>query len=273
MTPTSSDQTNEWINWKASICICEIYLAITHDLIAYNSTTTSISFQTQVILYYMGTEETKSTSNTTNSNTEDNVTTTQKVAYGEEKIKVDEEEEISSREKKRPVDVSTTRAAPDLKIEEEKNVIVVANNPPLVPTSTKEDSDEIKIQTYSESPPLIKKEDDKESLSTKAHQAEESVLDVMDAVGVKVGSFAKEKFGELEKSLDRNHMSALEDSHKIEALGPMVEDLARAFEDTTTIISNEPYEEQVKLLIGYKKLIEEQIKVVDSRIDMSERLK
>jgi len=220
----------------------------------------------------MGTEETKSASDTTNSIPEDNVTTTQKVAYGEEKIKVDEEEEISLREKK-PVDLSTTSAAPDLKIEEEKNVIVVANNPPLVPTSTKEDSNEIKIQTYSESPPIIKKEDDEESLSTKAHQAEESILDVIDAVGAKVGSYAKEKFGDLEKSLDRNHIGALEDSHKIEALGPMVEDLARAFEDTTTIISNEPYEEQVDLLTGYKKLIEEQIKVVDSRINMSERLK
>lgn len=220
----------------------------------------------------MGTEETKSTSDTTNSITENNVTTTQKVAYGEEKIKEDEEEEISSREKK-PVDVSTISAAPDLKIEEEKNVLVVANNPPLVPTSTKEDSDEIKIQTYSESPPLVKKEDDEESLSSKAHQAEESVLDVVDAVGAKVGSYAKEKFGDLEKSLNPNHMSAVEDSRKIEALGPMVEDLARVFEDTTTIIRNAPYEEQVDLLIGYKKLIEEQIKVIDSRIDMSKRLK
>jgi hypothetical protein len=220
----------------------------------------------------MGTEETKSTSDTTNSITENNVTTTQKVAYGEEKIKEHEEEEISSREKK-PVDVSTTSAAPDLKIEEEKNVRVVTNNPPLVPTSTNEDSDEIKIQTYSESPPLIKKEEDEESLSTKAHQAEESVLDVVDAVGAKIGSYAKEKFGELDKSLNPNHMSAVEDSRKIKALGPMVEDLARVFEDTTTIIRKVPYEEQVHLLIGYKKLIEEQIKVIDSRIDMAKRLR
>lgn len=62
----------------------------------------------------MGTEETKSKSDTTNSITENNVTTTQKVPYGEEKIKDDDEEEISSRENK-PVDVSTTSAAPDLK--------------------------------------------------------------------------------------------------------------------------------------------------------------
>lgn len=218
----------------------------------------------------MGTEETKSTTATA----ENNITTTQKVAYGEEKIKSDEEEKISSREKK-PADVSTTTTtAPDPKIEEEKNVIVVADNQqPPVPISTSEEIDETKIQTYSEPPPLTKKEDDSGSLSMKAHQAEESVLDVVDAVGVKVGSFAKKKFGELEKSMNPSHMSALQDSQKIQALGPMVEELARAFEDTTTIIRKVPYEEQVNLLTGYKKLLEEQIRVIDSRMNMSNRLK
>ena len=220
----------------------------------------------------MGTEETKSTTATANHTAENNVTTTQKVAYGEEKIKSDEEEG-SSREKK-PAHVSTTTTTPDPKNEEEKNVIVVANNqqPPVTPL-TREDNDEIKIQTYSEPPPLTKKEDGSESLSMKAHQAEESVLDAVDAVGVKVGSFAKKKFGELDKSLNPSHMSAVQDSRKIEALGPMVEELARVFEDTTTMIRKVPYEEQVDLLRGYKKLLEEQIKVIDSRINMSKRLK
>ena len=149
----------------------------------------------------------------------------------------------------------------------------MANNPPHVPSPTREDSDEIKIQTYSELTPIAKKEDDKESLSMKAHEAEESVLDVVDALGVKVGSFAKKKFGEIENSMNPSHMSAVGDSRKIEALGPMVEELVRVFEDTTTMIRNVPYEEQVDLLIGYKKLIEEQIKVIDSRINMSKRLK
>jgi hypothetical protein len=223
----------------------------------------------------MSTEEAKSTAATAGDTSENNVTTTQKVAYGEEKIRVDddEEEEMPPREKK-PADVSTTSAAPDLKFEEEKNVTAVANNKPtLVPTSTREDSDEIKIQTYSEPTPPTKKENDKDSLSMKAHHAEESVLDVVDAVGVKVGSFAKKKFGEVDKSLNSGSMSAAQDSRKIEALGPMVEELARVFEDTTTMIRNVPYEEQVDLLMGYKKLIEEQIKVIDSRINMSKRLK
>ncbi len=219
----------------------------------------------------MGTEETKNT----NSTTENKVTTTQKVAYGEEKIKAEEEEEEEERASrdKKPADAATTTAAPELKIEEEKNVTLVANNPPPVPSPTREDNDEMKIQTYPGPAPIAKKEDDKESLSMKAHQAEESVLDVVDAVGVKVGSFAKKKFGEIENSMNPSHMSALGDSRKIEALGPIVEELVRVFEDTTTMIRNVPYEEQVDLLIGYKKLLEEQIKVIDSRINMSKRLK
>jgi hypothetical protein len=222
----------------------------------------------------MGTEETKSTTATASNTAENNVTTTQKVAYGEEKIKSDEEEEEGSSREKKPAHVSTTTTTPDPKNEEEKNVIVVANNqqPPVTPL-TREDNDEIKIQTYSEPPPLTKKEDGSESLSMKAHQAEESVLDAVDAVGVKVGSFAKKKFGELDKSLNPSHMSAVQDSRKIEALGPIVEELARVFEDTTTMIRKVPYEEQVDLLRGYKKLLEEQIKVIDSRINMSKRLK
>ena len=222
----------------------------------------------------MGTEQTKSTTATANNTAENNVTTTQKVAYGEEKIKSDEEEEEGSSREKKPAHVTTTATTPDPKNEEEKNVIVVANNqqPPVTPL-TKEDNDEIKIQTYAKPPPLTKKEDGSESLSMKAHQAEESVLDAVDAVGVKVGSFAKKKFGELDKSLNPSHMSAVQDSRKIEALGPMVEELARVFEDTTTMIRKVPYEEQVDLLRGYKKLLEEQIKVIDSRINMSKRLK
>jgi hypothetical protein len=219
----------------------------------------------------MGTEVTKSTTDTTNNTAESKVTTTQNVAYGDEKINPDEEQR-SSRQKK-PSNVSTITTTPELKIEEEKYVIVRDNNLPPVPASTRRDSDEIKIQTYSEPAPPTKKEDNDESLSMKAHQAEESVLDVVDAVGVKIGSFAKEKFAELDKSLDPSHMSAVQDSRKIEALGPMVEELARVFEDTTTMIRKVPYEEQVDLLIGYKKLIEEQIKVIDSRMDMAKRLK
>jgi hypothetical protein len=40
-----------------------------------------------------------------------------------------------------------------------------------------------------------------------------------------------------------------------------------------TQIGKQPYDEEVKLLTGYKKLLEEQINVINSRIDWSKRLK
>ncbi|HEU4823342.1 MAG TPA: hypothetical protein VFS97_07955 [Nitrososphaeraceae archaeon] len=95
----------------------------------------------------------------------------------------------------------------------------------------------------------------------------------MDAVGAKVGAFAKEKFDELNKSLNPCYVAAVQDSYKIAALGTMVDDLSTVFEDSMTMVSKVPYEEQADLLTGYKKLIEEQIKVIDSRINMAKRLK
>jgi hypothetical protein len=50
--------------------------------------------------------------------------------------------------------------------------------------------------------------------------------------------------------------------------------VATIFEYTMSKIDQEPdYEEQEKQLKGYKKLLEEQINVIDSRLKMAKRLK
>lgn len=51
----------------------------------------------------------------------------------------------------------------------------------------------------------------------------------------------------------------------------MVAGLATTFRDTITMIRDHPYGEQVRLLTGYKKLLEEQINVIDSRIRFVKR--
>jgi hypothetical protein len=68
-------------------------------------------------------------------------------------------------------------------------------------------------------------------------------------------------------------IAAKKDAHDITALGEPGEGLARTFESLMTEIRNQPYSEQVHLLTGYKKLLKEQINVVDSRINMANRLK
>jgi len=68
-------------------------------------------------------------------------------------------------------------------------------------------------------------------------------------------------------------IAAKKDAQDIAALGDSVEGLARTFESLITEIRKRPYSQQVNLLTGYKKLLKEQINVVDSRINMAKRLK
>jgi hypothetical protein len=68
-------------------------------------------------------------------------------------------------------------------------------------------------------------------------------------------------------------VAAKKDAQDIATLGDSVEGLARTFESLMTEIRKRPYSEQVHLLTGYKKLLKEQISVVDSRIHMANRLK
>ena len=68
-------------------------------------------------------------------------------------------------------------------------------------------------------------------------------------------------------------IAAKKDAQDIAALGDSVEGLARTFESLMTEIRKRPYSQQVNLLTGYKKLLKEQNKVVDSRINMAKRLK
>jgi hypothetical protein len=89
---------------------------------------------------------------------------------------------------------------------------------------------------------------------------------------------ARRKYAEKAKDvvtrdIDPAAIAAKKDAQDIAALGESVEGLARTFENLMTEIRKQPYSEQVRLLTGYKKLLKEQIKVVDSRINMAKRLK
>lgn len=67
-------------------------------------------------------------------------------------------------------------------------------------------------------------------------------------------------------------VKTLKSDDAIAQLGPMVTDLATVFEDTITIVRKQPYEEQVKILAGYKKPLEKQINVINSRIQFVKRV-
>jgi len=111
---------------------------------------------------------------------------------------------------------------------------------------------------------------DEESVSSKARDAGKSLKDLIYSVGKKTKEVTEEKARELKAQSD---ISTKTDARDIQHLGDEVEKLITVFEDTMTEIRNEPYDEQEKLLVGYKKLLEEQINVINARLSMAKRLK
>lgn len=125
------------------------------------------------------------------------------------------------------------------------------------------------VETYEVQSPTTTAEE--ESVSTKAKEAGRSLKELISSFGKKTKEVTEEKARELKaQSVD---ISAKTDSRDIQYLGEDVEKLITVFEDTMTEIRKESYDEQEKLLIGYKKLLEEQINVIDARLSMAKRLK
>jgi hypothetical protein len=112
---------------------------------------------------------------------------------------------------------------------------------------------------------------EEESVSAKAKEAGRSLKDLLYSLGKKTKEVTAEKTKELKaQSVD---ISVTSDARDIQNLGDEVERLVMVFEDTMTEIRKEPYDEQEKLLVGYKRLLEEQINVIGARLDMAKRLK
>ncbi len=118
-------------------------------------------------------------------------------------------------------------------------------------------------------------EDDKsssevESLSTKAKETGLSLRQLISAFGRKAKSATEVTSKEIKsKTID----VATSDVKDIQTLGANVDSIIAAFEDTMDEIHKEDYDEQEKLLAGYKKYIESQVKVIDTRLKLAKRLK
>lgn len=125
-----------------------------------------------------------------------------------------------------------------------------------------------KVETYEVQPETATS--DEESVSSKARDAGKSLKDLIYSLGRKTKEVTEDKARELKAQSD---ISTKTDARDIQHLGDEVEKLITVFEDTMTEIRNEHYDEQEKLLVGYKKLLEEQINVINARLSMAKRLK
>ena len=103
-----------------------------------------------------------------------------------------------------------------------------------------------------------------------AKEAAKSLKEKVKSVGKKTEEKAKEL---KDKSMQTTGIGPAKDAHYIQALGTIVEKLTADFENTMAEIENEPdYRMQEKQLTAYKKLLEEQMDVIDSRLKMVKRI-
>ncbi|HYY49903.1 MAG TPA: hypothetical protein VE643_03460 [Nitrososphaeraceae archaeon] len=104
-----------------------------------------------------------------------------------------------------------------------------------------------------------------------AKEAAQSIKEKVKSIGKKT----EEKVKDLkDKSMETTGIGPTKDAHDIRALGTTrLEKLTADFENTMTEIEQESdYETQEKQLTAYKKLLEEQMDVINSRLKMVKRI-
>jgi hypothetical protein len=150
-------------------------------------------------------------------------------------------------------------------------------NEPVTETSTTEETIVIspsntayKIHDQNSSVEQEDEEED-ESISAKARETGQSFKGFIVTLGKKAMAITDEKT--METTNESMDIGARRDSQSISTLGANVEKAITVFEDTITNIRKESYDEQAKILTGYKKLIEEQINVINARLSMVKKFK
>ena len=112
---------------------------------------------------------------------------------------------------------------------------------------------------------------EEESVSAKAREAGKSLRELVYSLGRKTKEVTEEKARELKAQ--STGIGSTTDARDIQHLVDDVERLITVFEETMTEIRKEPYDEQEKLLVGYRKLLEEQINIINARMALAKRLK
>ena len=114
-------------------------------------------------------------------------------------------------------------------------------------------------------------EEQDESISAKARETGQSFKGFIVTLGKKAMAITDEKT--METTNESTDIGAKRDSQSIQTLGANVEKAITVFEDTITNIRKESYDEQANILTGYKKIIEEQINVINARLSMVKKFK
>ena len=119
-----------------------------------------------------------------------------------------------------------------------------------------------------------KGEGEQSAAAAKAKKAGQSFIEMIKSLGKKAVTKTEERTKELkDKSIETIDMGTQTNARDIQALGIHADNVVLVYEKIMFEISREDYKTQEKLLAGYKKLLEEQVNVIDSKLRIAKRLK
>jgi hypothetical protein len=114
---------------------------------------------------------------------------------------------------------------------------------------------------------------DEDSLSKRARETGLTLKELVNSLGKKRKAVAQQKSTELKEAAKDDEINA-KDAADIQMLGRHIESIITIFEDTMDKIMAHPsYEEQHGMLVGFKKILEEEVNLIDARLNMAKRLK
>ena len=119
-----------------------------------------------------------------------------------------------------------------------------------------------------------KAEGEQSVVAAKAKEAGQSFIEMIKSLGKKAVTKTEERTKELkDKSIETIDMGTQTNAGDIQALGIHADNVVLVYEKIMFEIAREDYKTQEKLLAGYKKLLEEQVNVIDSKLRIAKRLK
>jgi hypothetical protein len=114
---------------------------------------------------------------------------------------------------------------------------------------------------------------DEDSLSKRARETGMTLKELVNSIGKKGKAVAQQKSTQLKEAAKDDEINA-KDAADIQMLGSHIESIITIFEDTMDKIMTHPsYDEQHGMLVGFKKILEEEVNLIDARLSMAKRLK
>ncbi len=134
------------------------------------------------------------------------------------------------------------------------------------------EKEEREVTSYEVTPVESSNVREEESVSAKAKETGQILKELVASIGRRSKSITEQKTSELKEASKDGDVEA-QDAADIQMLGSHIESMLEIFDQTMDEIGQEPYDEQQKLLAGFKKVLQEEVNVINARLNMAKRLK